>query len=216
MKPHLSVSDITLSWLEFNEIVRSPSKIHISWRIHNKSRLKIFGKDVTKLHTMYWLEKIADKDWVYQGTLTDLPFLPKNGDWLQTVHIDRNSFDEGKYILTLHFSSDNLPIGGCQNEIIYGTHAKKLDEEEREQRKSRANKNFFNVLQWCARAFLFPLGGITLAAGNLTYICMRDNLSEVLPYSIGIALCGFIGFIFAVYGGFFIKFEERVLVTFKR
>lgn len=126
MKPHISVSDITLSWIKVYEIPHYkqefeniPSKIHLSWRIHNKPLLKIFGKDVTKLHTMYWLEKIAEGDWVYQGTLNDLPFLPKNGDWLQTLDIERKSFDEGKYILTLHFSSDNLPIGGCQNEIIY-------------------------------------------------------------------------------------------------
>ena len=68
---------------------------------------------------MYWLEKIAEGDWVYQGILNDLPFLPKNGNWVQNVNIERDSFDEGKYILTLHFSTDDLPIGGCQKEIIY-------------------------------------------------------------------------------------------------
>jgi len=119
MRPHITVSDVTLIWLEANEIPDEERIIHLSWRIHNKPLLKIFGKDVTKLHTMYWLEKIAEGDWVYQGTVSDLPFLPKNGDWLQTVRIKRTGFDEGKYILTLHFSSDNLAIGGCQKEIIW-------------------------------------------------------------------------------------------------
>ena len=78
-------------------------------------------------------------------------------------------------------------------------------------RKIIFDEKFFNLLQFCARAFCIPLGGIVLSAGNLIFICIRDNLPQVLPYSIGMTLLGFAGTMIAVYLGFFIEYEEKKL-----
>jgi len=86
-----------------------------------------------------------------------------------------------------------------------------LDEEEIKRRKFRAAENFLNVIQWTVKALLIPLGGITLSAVKLTYICLRDNLQEILPYSIIVTMSGFAGIIIAIYLGFNVKFEDLLV-----
>ena len=76
-------------------------------------------------------------------------------------------------------------------------------------RKIIFDEKFFNLLQWLVRVFLIPLGGITLSAGNLTYICIRNNLPQVLPYSIGMTLIGFAGTMIAVYLSFFVEYKKN-------
>ena len=83
-----------------------------------------------------------------------------------------------------------------------------MDEEEIKRRKFRAAKNFLNFIQWTVKALLIPLAGTTSAAIKLTYICLRDNLQEVLPYSIIITLSGFVGIVLAIYLGFHVEFKD--------
>lgn len=84
-----------------------------------------------------------------------------------------------------------------------------MDEEEIKRIITSEKKKFFNLLQWLIRSFLLPVGGLTLATGRLTYFCIRDNLQEILPNSIAITLVSILGLILAIYGGFYIEFEDK-------
>ena len=76
-------------------------------------------------------------------------------------------------------------------------------------RKIVFEKGFFNLLQWAIRALAFSLAGIMLSAGNLTYICIRDNIQKLLPYSVILTLASTFGTFIAVYFGFFVEYEEK-------
>ena len=131
-KPNLTISDLSLRWeegftqpnippynLQKGGRKTFPNTLSVSWRVHNKQRLIIFGKEVTKLQTTYWLEKESEGDWVYQGNLDPIPFLPINGEWPQHKTFERANREEGTFFLTLHFTTDGLPIGSCHKEILF-------------------------------------------------------------------------------------------------
>jgi len=83
-----------------------------------------------------------------------------------------------------------------------------LDEEKIDKPKIFDKKNF-NLIQWGIRPFIIIFADMMINAVKLTYICIRDKITELLPFSIGMALISPIGIIVAIYGGFYIESEDK-------
>ena len=102
-----------------------PPKIKTSWKLENKQRRFIFLKmDASNVITNWWLQKEPDEHgWIYSGKIDAFPYIPFGKDFPQHANENRDSLDEGKYLLSLSFSIDNKTVGN-HREIIEYPHTK--------------------------------------------------------------------------------------------
>jgi len=104
-----------------------PARTKVSWRIRNKRRYLIFKRDASNIITEWWLQKEKENgEWKYSGKMEPFPYLPFGRDFPQSVYQERESLEEGKYLLSLRFSIHDKVVGGHEETIEFPARRFKL------------------------------------------------------------------------------------------